>query len=141
MSEIKIAVVGVGNCFSALWQGINYYRDKGADDAIGLMHWDIGGYKPYDIKVVAAFDIDRRKVGVDVSEAVFAEPNCTTIFCDKLPPTGVKVSMGKVLDGFSEHMRNYDESKTFVVADEKEPEKAVLKSVEPKNNPAANSNQ
>jgi myo-inositol-1-phosphate synthase len=123
MSDIRIAVAGVGNCFSALWQGINYYRDKKPGDAIGLMHWDLGGYMPYDIKVVAAFDIDRRKVGKDVSEAVFAEPNCTTVFCGELPETGVKVSMGRVLDGMSEHMKDYDADKTFVRADAPEPDR------------------
>ncbi len=120
MAKIKIAVAGVGNCFSSLWQGINYYRTRTADDAIGLMHWDIGGYTPGDIEVVAAFDIDRRKVGQDVSRAIFAPPNCTTVFCDDLPDTGVKVQMGKILDGFSEHMADYPESQTFVLADEPE---------------------
>ena len=59
MSSIKIGIVGVGNCASSLIQGINYYRDKCGEEAIGLMHWDIGGYKPYDIEVVAAIDIDK----------------------------------------------------------------------------------
>ncbi len=117
MSKIKIAVAGVGNCFSSLWQGINYYRTRTADDAIGLMHWDIGGYEPGDIEVVAAFDIDARKVGKDVSEAIFAPPNCTTVFCSDIPATGVKVKMGKVLDGFSEHMTDYPDEQTFVKAD------------------------
>ncbi len=58
MEKIKIAIVGIGNCASSLIQGINYYKDKNSDDAIGLMHWDIGGFKPSDIEVVAAFDID-----------------------------------------------------------------------------------
>ncbi|MGD8341980.1 MAG: inositol-3-phosphate synthase, partial [Desulfobacterales bacterium] len=63
MHKIKIAIAGLGNCASSLVQGIYYYRDKGPDDAIGLMHWEIGGYTPADIEVVAAFDIDKRKVG------------------------------------------------------------------------------
>jgi myo-inositol-1-phosphate synthase len=75
MNKIKIAVAGVGNCASDFIQGIHYYRDKNAGDAIGLMHWDVGGYTPSDIEVVAAFDIDKRKVGKDVNEAVFAAPN------------------------------------------------------------------
>ncbi len=120
MAKIKIAVAGVGNCFSSLWQGINYYKDKSADQAIGLMHWEIGGYKPSDIEVVAAFDIDKRKVGRDVADAIFAPPNCTTVFCKDIPQTGVKVQMGKVLDGFSEHMKDYPEERTFVIADEPE---------------------
>ncbi len=123
MSKIRIAVAGVGNCFSSLWQGINYYKDKSPEEAIGLMHWDLGGYLPGDIDVVAAFDIDRRKVGRDVAEAIFAPPNCTTVFCEDIPETGVKVQMGRVLDGFSEHMRDYPEEYTFVLADEAEPEK------------------
>ncbi|MCD6132829.1 MAG: inositol-3-phosphate synthase, partial [Deltaproteobacteria bacterium] len=69
MGKIKVAIAGIGNCASALVQGIEYYKDKGSEDAIGLMHWEIGGYKPYDIEVVAAFDIDERKVGRDISEA------------------------------------------------------------------------
>lgn len=66
MERIRIAIVGVGNCASSLVQGIHYYRDKTADEAIGLMHWDVGGYAPGDMDVVAAFDIDARKVGRDV---------------------------------------------------------------------------
>ena len=123
MKKIKIAIAGVGNCASSLVQGIEYYKGKDEQEAIGLMHWDIGGYKPYDIEVVAAFDIDRRKVGKDIAEAIFALPNCTAVFCDNLPKTGVKVSMGKVLDGFSDHMKNYDEKYTFVLSDEPEPSK------------------
>ena len=74
MSKIKLAIVGVGNCASSLVQGIHYYADKTAKDAIGLMHWDMAGYRPFDIDVVAAFDIDRRKVGQDVADAIFAQP-------------------------------------------------------------------
>lgn len=114
MNKIKIAIVGVGNCASSLIQGIEYYKDKHESDAIGLMHWDIGGYKPSDIEVVAAFDIDVRKVGMDVSEAIFAPPNCTTVFCKDIPASGVLVSMGRILDGFSDHMKDYNEKRTFV---------------------------
>lgn len=126
MSKIKIAVVGVGNCASSLIQGIYYYADKTEQDAIGLMNWDIGGYKPSDIDVVAAFDIDKRKVGKDVNEAIFAEPNCTAVFCADLPKSGTKVSMGCVLDGFSEHMRDYPEKRTFVLSSQKEATKAEI---------------
>ena len=63
MDKIKIAIVGIGNCASSLIQGIHYYDGKNPEDAIGLMHWDIGGYKPSDLEVVAAFDVDARKVG------------------------------------------------------------------------------
>ena len=120
MTKIKIAIAGIGNCSSSLIQGIEYYQNKDIEDAIGLMHWDLGGYKPHDIEVVAAFDIDKRKVGKDVSEAIFELPNCTIVFCKEVPKTGVKVQMGKILDGFSEHMKNYDDKYTFVVNDEKE---------------------
>ncbi|MGC9527932.1 MAG: inositol-3-phosphate synthase [Limnospira sp.] len=126
MEKIKIAIVGIGNCASSLIQGIEYYQGKEPSEAIGLMHWEIGGYKPYDMEVVAAFDIDRRKVGKEVNEAIFSEPNCTTVFCPELPATGVKVRMGKVLDGFSEHMENYEEKYTFALADEPEPSKAEM---------------
>ncbi|MGC9516441.1 MAG: inositol-3-phosphate synthase [Methanomicrobiales archaeon] len=120
MDKIKIAIVGLGNCASSLIQGIHYYKDKKPEDAIGLMHWDIGGYSPSDIEVVAAFDIDKRKVGKDISEAIFAKPNCTQIFCNDIPATGVKVSMGKILDGVAPHMKDYNDDYTFVVADEEE---------------------
>jgi myo-inositol-1-phosphate synthase len=123
MESIKIAIAGLGNCASSLLQGIEYYRRKDGAEAIGLMHWDIGGYKPYDIEVVAAFDIDKRKVGKDVNEAIFTLPNCTVIFCKDMPKTNVKVKMGKILDGFSEHMKDYDDKYTFVLSDEKEPTK------------------
>ncbi len=125
MAKIKIAVFGVGNCASSLIQGIYYYKDKKPEDAIGLMHWEIGGYTPSDIEVVAAFDIDRRKVGRDVAEAIFAPPNCTTIFHRDVPETGVKVMMGQVMDGVAPHMKEYPEDETFVVSDE--PEVDVVK--------------
>ncbi len=120
MENIKIAITGIGNCASSLIQGISYYKGKSKEDAIGLMHWDLGGYKPYDIDVVAAFDVDKRKVGHDVSEAIFALPNCTTIFCQDLPMTGIKVKMGRVMDGVAEHLKEYDEKYRFVVGDEQE---------------------
>lgn len=126
MGRIKIAIVGIGNCASSLVQGIEYYRDKKESDAIGLMNWDIGGYRPFDIEVVAAFDIDARKVGKDISEAIFAAPNCTTIFCGNIPETGVLVKMGRVLDGYSEHMADFDERRTFLPSEETEPEMAFV---------------
>ena len=122
MSSIKIALVGVGNCASSLVQGLSHYRD-GANETIGLMHWDLGGYKPSDISVVAAWDIDRRKVGKDVAEAILAKPNCTTIFCEQIEPTGAKVRMGKILDGVADHMSDYADDRTFLLADEAEPTK------------------
>jgi myo-inositol-1-phosphate synthase len=122
MSKIKIAIVGVGNCASALIQGIYYYGNATSRQAVGLMHWDIGGYRPHDIQVVAAFDIDARKVGQDLSQAIFAPPNCTTVFFKEVPATGTIVAMGRVLDGVSEHMRDYDPQRTFQPADLAQPQ-------------------
>lgn len=122
MGKITIALVGVGNCASALIQGLHYYSNMDRKDAIGLMHWEIGGYRPGDIEVGAAFDVDRRKVGRDVSEAIFEKPNCTTVFCSDIPKGGVTVRMGRILDGYSEHMRNYDRGHTLVLANALEPE-------------------
>ena len=120
MKKIKIAIIGVGNCASSLIQGIYYYKDKNPEDAIGLMHWDIGGYKPSDLEVVAAIDVDKRKVGKDVNEAIFAPPNCTKIFYRDIPKTGVKVVMGKVLDGVALHMSDYPDEQTFTVSEKEE---------------------
>jgi myo-inositol-1-phosphate synthase len=118
--KIKVAIVGIGNCASSLIQGIEYYKGKEAKEVVGLMHWEIGSFKPYDIEVVAAFDIDRRKVGKDVAEAIFEKPNCTTVFCGHVPSTGVKVRMGLIMDGFPWHMKEYELSRTFVLADQQE---------------------
>ena len=119
MSSINIAVIGVGNCASSLVQGLSHYRD-GANDTVGLMHWDLGGYRPSDIQVVAAWDVDRRKVGKDVAEAIFAKPNCTAIFCESIETTGAKVQMGRILDGVADHMSDYKDDRTFLVSDEDE---------------------
>ncbi|MEO6216536.1 MAG: inositol-3-phosphate synthase [Sphingomonas sp.] len=122
MNNINIALVGIGNCTSSLVQGLEHYRD-GANDTIGLMHHELGGYRPSDIRVVAAWDVDRRKVGFDVADAIFAKPNCTAVFCQSVAPTGTKVLMGRVLDGVAEHMADYKEDRTFLVADADEPNK------------------
>jgi len=88
MAEVRVALVGVGNCASSLVQGVTYYDDP--DKAsVGLMHWLIGGYRPSDLTFVAAFDIDARKVGLDLADAIFAQPNCTAVFQPKVPATGV----------------------------------------------------
>jgi myo-inositol-1-phosphate synthase len=122
--SINIAIIGVGNCASSLVQGIAHYQNGGANEQIGLMHWDLGGYRPKDISIVAAWDIDERKVGADVAEAIFAKPNCTAIFCDHVPQSGVKVEMGRVLDGVSEHMADAPVDRTFVPAACPQPDKA-----------------
>ena len=72
MTSINIAIIGIGNCASSLVQGLEHYRE-GANDTVGLMHWEVGGYKPSDIKVIAAWDVDARKVGKDVADAIFAK--------------------------------------------------------------------
>jgi myo-inositol-1-phosphate synthase len=120
---INVAIVGVGNCASSLVQGLAHYSNGGANEQIGLMHWDLGGYRPRDIKVVAAWDVDRRKVGKDVAEAIFEKPNCTAVFCDHVKPTGTTVEMGRILDGYAEHMSEYPDARTFLLADAPQPEK------------------
>jgi myo-inositol-1-phosphate synthase len=90
------------------------------------MHDEIGGYLPCDIKVVAAFDVDARKVGTDLSRAIFAKPNCTKIFQATVPDSGVIVRMGPVLDGISEHMADYVEDRTFVRSNMPELTKAEI---------------
>ena len=120
-NKIKVAIVGIGNCASSLIQGIHYYREMTSDDGVGLMHQFIGPYAPGSIEIVAAFDIDRRKVGLDVHEAIFQPPNCTTVFFPDLPSSFTQVRMGKLLDGYSEHMADYPEEQTFLLADEPEP--------------------
>lgn len=116
MNSIRIAIVGIGNCASSLVQGLEYYRE-GTNDTVGLMHLDMGGYKPSDIKVVAAWDVDARKVGKDVAEAIFAKPNCTAVFAANVGSTGTRVRMGRKLDGVADHMGDYKDDRTFIVAD------------------------
>ncbi len=115
MGEIKLAIAGVGNCASSLLQGIEYYRSS-SGTAAGLLHPVIGGYRLEDIRVVAAFDIDRRKVGHPLNEAVFALPNCTAVFQGELPDHRVTVQMGPPLDGVALHMKDYPVDRAFRVA-------------------------
>lgn len=122
MTSINVAVVGIGNCASSLVQGLSYYRE-GTNETVGLMHLDLGGYRPSDIRVVAAWDVDRRKVGKDVADAIFAKPNCTAVFAPSVEPTGTIVRMGKVLDGVAEHMADYPDDRTFLLNDAQEPTK------------------
>ena len=120
-NRIRVAIAGVGNCASSLVQGLEYYKILGENDphkSLGLMHYNLGGYRPEDIEIVAAFDIDERKVGKPISEAIFARPNCTKIFCNSLKDHKVKVAMGEVLDGVSPHMADYPDDKRFIVAKE-----------------------
>ncbi|HWP65595.1 MAG TPA: inositol-3-phosphate synthase [Candidatus Limnocylindria bacterium] len=118
---IPIAIVGIGNCASSLLQGLEYYRaPERRDDASasGLMHYELCGYRPTDIEVVCAFDIDRRKVGRSLDEAAMAPPNCTRPLVSRLSRSSITVLMGPVLDGVSEHMHEYPPEQTFLVADE-----------------------
>ena len=117
---INLAIVGIGNCASSLVQGLAYYAD-GRNDLTGLRQWEIGGYQPGDIRLAAAWDIDARKVGRDIAEAIFAKPNCTATFCGDVPASGVSVEMGRVLDGVADHMADYATDRTFVIADAPEP--------------------
>ncbi len=116
MKPIRFAIAGVGNCASALLQGLEYYADKRPQNATGLLHHRVGGYAPSDIKVVAAFDIDARKVGKSLEVACAALPNCTTRFLKRFPRYGVRVQMGPVLDGVASHMSQHPPDATFVVA-------------------------
>lgn len=105
MSEIRVAIAGVGNCASALIQGVEYYRNAGEDVTVpGLMHVNFGGYHVRDVKFVAAFDVNKNKIGKDLAEAILAEPNCCAKFAH-VPPLGVKVSPAPSLDGVAEHMK------------------------------------
>jgi len=105
MSTVRIAIVGVGNCASSLVQGLTYYEDADPNGNVpGLMHVDLGGYHVRDVEVVAAFDVDANKVGKDVAEAIFTEPNNTIKFSD-VAPLGVIVSRGRTLDGLGTYYR------------------------------------
>ncbi|MEM3617402.1 MAG: inositol-3-phosphate synthase, partial [Candidatus Bathyarchaeia archaeon] len=115
MAEIRVAIVGVGNSASALIQGVEYYKNaKEGETVPGLMHVNFGGYHVRDIKFVAAFDVDKNKIGKDLAEAIFTRPNCCAKFAD-VPPLGVKVQPGPVLDGVAKHMKE-----TFNVYSENE---------------------
>jgi myo-inositol-1-phosphate synthase len=103
--KIRLAIVGVGNCASALAQGLEFYRDASPDERVpGLMHVALGPYHVSDVEIVAAFDVDGKKVGKDVAEAIVTEPNNTIQFAD-VPPTGVTVRRGPTLDGLGRYYR------------------------------------
>lgn len=104
MEKINVAIIGVGNCASSLVQGIHYYRKaKEGESVPGLMHINLGGYHISNINFVAAFDIDKNKVGKDLAEAIFTLPNNTFKFCD-VPSTGVKVTRGMTHDGLGKYL-------------------------------------
>ena len=118
MKKIRVAVAGVGNCASSLIQGIEYYKGRNEEAFAGLMHAQIGGWGPSDIEIVAAFDVDHRKVGRRVEEAIFAKPNCTKVFQSVLPTSNVMVQMGPILDGIAPHMADYSDDEAFRSSDE-----------------------
>ncbi len=120
MKNIRVAIAGIGNCASSLIQGLVYYRTRKEQDYAGLMHSRIGQWRVGDIDIVAAFDVDHRKVGRSLEEAVFARPNCTTVFQRSLPVSGVNVQMGPILDGVAPHMADYPDDDAFRPA-EREP--------------------
>ena len=119
MAEIRVAIAGVGNCASAIVQGVHYYSDS---DSTGLAYPSISGYRPKDIKFVAAFDISESKVGKDLSDAIFAKPNNTLKICN-VPNTGVTVKKGPVLDGVGKYLRK-------VIKISKEKEESVSRELE-----------
>ena len=102
--KVRVAIVGVGNCASSFIQGVQYYRNASRTDFVpGLMHVDLGGYHISDIEFVAAFDIDKKKVGLDLSKAIFSKPNNTVKFSD-VPNLGVKVNRGMTHDGIGKFL-------------------------------------
>jgi myo-inositol-1-phosphate synthase len=104
MGKIRVAIIGVGNCASSLVQGVHFYRDAQPDDFVpGLMHVDLGGYRPADIEFTAAFDVSAHKVGLDLGEAIFAEPNNTLRFAE-VPHLGVPVHRGMTHDGLGKYL-------------------------------------
>ncbi|GAC1612776.1 MAG: inositol-3-phosphate synthase [Novosphingobium sp.] len=109
-----MAVIGVGNCASSLVQGVAYYRTNNSSQ--GLIHDRIGGYGAGDVEFVMGVDVDARKVGMDLSEAIFAAPNNTAVFQSDVPSNGIKVMMGKILDGVADHMTGMGE-RGFIVSD------------------------
>ncbi len=130
-TPVRVAIAGVGNCASSLVQGLEYYRTANAETIPGLMHAEIGGWRARDINIVAAFDIDARKVGQPLEKAVFAPPNCAEAFQAALPISDVIVRMGPVLDGVADHMQDYNDAEAFrIAAAEPENVAAVLRYTE-----------
>ncbi len=120
----KIAIVGVGNCCCTLVQGLHYYRNR--ENSTGIFRDQIGGCAVDGIQVVAAFDVDRRKVGRYLHEAVFAKPNCTKVFCADLIGDSCIVSMSPVMDGVAAHLADYDEDTAIRVSDAREPSREEI---------------
>jgi myo-inositol-1-phosphate synthase len=115
--DIRVAIVGVGNCANSLVQGVTYYKDAAIDQEIpGLMHAVVGGYHINNVKFVAAFDVDAKKVGLDLSEAIWASENNTIKFSD-VAKTGVPVLRGVTLDGLGKYYKETIEESTAAPVD------------------------
>ncbi|TDW18066.1 inositol-3-phosphate synthase [Kribbella kalugense] len=130
MTSIRVAIVGVGNCASSLVQGVHYYRDAKPDERVpGLMHVQFGDYHVRDVQFVAAFDVDGKKVGLDLADAIGASENNTIKIAD-VPPTGITVQRGHTLDGLGKYYRETitesDASPVDVVAALREAQVDVL---------------
>jgi myo-inositol-1-phosphate synthase len=133
MQPIRTAIIGVGNCASSFVQGRFYYNDPDADIP-GMITKNLGGYMACDIQFVAAIDVDERKVGWDLSEAVFAKPNCTTIFQKDIPLLDCPVEMGYVIDSIPLHNDQYPESVRFkpkenIYSSKREARRAIVQSL------------
>jgi myo-inositol-1-phosphate synthase len=115
--KVRVAIIGVGNCANSLLQGVEYYKDADPSHEVpGLMHVDLGGYHISDIEFVAAFDVVKGKVGVDLSEAIWAHPNDTIKFA-KVPKTGIKVARGMTHDGIGKYLSQVVEKAPGETAD------------------------
>src|SRR6266536_3184181 len=135
MGSVRVAIVGVGNCASSLVQGVEYYKDADPASRVpGLMHVQFGPYHVSDVEFVAAFDVDAKKVGRDIAEAIVASENNTIKICD-VPPTGVTVQRGPTMDGLGEYYQEIitesDEQPVDVVAALRESQADVLVSYLP----------
>jgi len=116
--KLRLALVGVGNCAASLVQGIAFYKDQKTSDQIGgLMHYSMCGYTPSDIECVVGFDVDSKKVGKDVSEAILEPPNCAFKICE-VPRLHAPVLKGPVLDGAPDHLRRYYGKPYFTLGNE-----------------------
>jgi len=122
--KIKIAVVGVGNCCCTLVQGLNYYSDN--QNRTGLFRSHVGSFGIDSIEVVVAYDVDRRKVGKPLHEAIFAKPNCTKVFCENIAETSCVVSMSPVMDGVAPHLADCSEDSAIRVSDARQPEREEI---------------
>lgn len=136
MKEIRTAIIGVGNCASSFVQGRFYYKDPNASIP-GLITNNFGGYGVQDIQFVAAFDVDERKVGKDLSEAIFSEPNCTTVFQKDIPFLNCEVEMGFIIDSIPPHNDQFPESVRFkpkenIYASLEQAKRAIVRSLRKK---------